>query len=108
MSARCTCAVQVAEQQIRNRPDSRVKPFLSRARWLLPTVFLAIIPKCPLCLAAYIMAATGIGMSVATASIVRTTCVYACGVSIFYLFVKWLLGIQLRRRVTKRNGFLCL
>lgn len=39
--------------------------------WLLPAAALALLPKCPCCLAAYIALFTGIGLSVETAAYIR-------------------------------------
>lgn len=41
------------------------------ARWVAPAVVLAAMPKCPMCVAAYVFAATGVSVSVATAAWVR-------------------------------------
>jgi high-affinity Fe2+/Pb2+ permease len=51
--------------------------FLRRAlgvwQWLLPTAILALLPKCPACLAGYVLIWTGVGLSLSTAGVVRTT-----------------------------------
>jgi len=47
-------------------------PRLSSAlKYLVPGIVLAVLPKCPLCIAAYIAAATGIGISFSAAANIR-------------------------------------
>ena len=48
------------------------------ARWSLPAVVLALVPKCPACFAAYIALGTGVSLSVAAASILRSTLAATC------------------------------
>jgi hypothetical protein len=49
----------------------RARPWLERASGALATATLVLMPKCPACLAAYAMAWTGLGLSVAAAASVR-------------------------------------
>ena len=45
--------------------------------WIVPAIVLVILPKCPLCLAAY-AAAIGVGLSFETASVLRTAIQLVC------------------------------
>ncbi len=52
------------------------------ASWIIPGVMLAVVPKCPLCLAAWLSLAFGIGISASTATVLHTTvtilCIFTC------------------------------
>lgn len=52
----------------RNSPLHRVATFIS---WALPIITLALVPKCPACIAAYVLLLTGIGLSFPAATAAR-------------------------------------
>lgn len=53
--------------------------------WLMPGILLAVMPKCPMCLAAYVALASGIGISLPVASFLRTTLIVLCLGSLLFL-----------------------
>lgn len=60
-------------------------------RGILSGVLLIVLPKCPMCLAAYIAAATGIGLTFAAASHLRTALLVLCAATLAHLAVQLLL-----------------
>jgi len=65
---------------------------LSLFEWALPVTVLAVMPKCPACVAAYVVLFTGIGLSFSAAAVVRWS-VIAISISTLLL-----LGIRMIRR----------
>ena len=69
-------------------------------QWAAPIVTLALIPKCPACVAAYVLLFTGVGMSFHAAAAVRWTLMGLC--------VAWLVslgfGAARRRSSASRVG----
>lgn len=59
-------------------PASRWRRARTATGWLVPGITLVLIPKCPVCLAAYVALATGCGLSLPVAAFLRTTLLVVC------------------------------
>jgi hypothetical protein len=64
-------------------------------RWLVPGAILALLPKCPVCIVAYLALGTGLGLSVSAAAHLRLLVVILCLSSLAYLSAKYMRGIFL-------------
>jgi hypothetical protein len=56
--------------------------------WVVPSVLLILVPKCPACLAAHVMLWTGLGLSLSTATYLRWVLLFLCVASLLFLVVE--------------------
>jgi hypothetical protein len=57
-------------------------------QWALPITTLAIIPKCPACIAAYIFLFTGVGLSLPAATAMRWTLIALSIAALAYVLLR--------------------
>lgn len=77
-------------------PPSRARRRSAWAKCSLPTLVLALLPKCPACFAAYVALGTGISLSVAAASILRTLLIGICVLALVWGITRALRSVWVR------------
>ncbi len=72
--------------------DQKKPAWVRRVRemgaWVLPSTILVLAPKCPACLAMYVMLWTGLGLSLSTATYLRWALLFLCVASMCFLMAK--------------------
>ena len=89
-------------------PASRLRRGGELAGWIVPSATLALLPKCPACVVAYVALFSGVGISVSTATYLRTSLLVLCGTALLFLSLKRLCrmvaGYQAAARHSHASG----
>lgn len=101
MNPRSDC--QPAATALRTRTAGRY--LLELGGWLAPSAALALMPKCPACLAAYIALATGVGLSFPAAAQIRSLLIVACVASLALLAIHRGYRLVRSSRKARQNAF---
>jgi hypothetical protein len=91
------CQIKTQADDNARQPASRLRRGRRIAGWIVPSVTLALLPKCPACVAAYVALATGIGISLPTATYLRAMLVVLCAASLVFITARRLRGLIARR-----------
>jgi hypothetical protein len=87
------CQIKTRAGDNVRRPTPQLRRGGKIAGWIIPSATLALLPKCPVCVAAYVALATGIGISLPTATYLRAMLVVLCVASLAYLTARRLLTL---------------
>jgi hypothetical protein len=95
MSACCNAASD-------RKPPTRARRVREISVWLVPSALLALTPKCPVCLAAYVTLWTGLGVSLSTATYLRSILLFLCVTSLLFVIVARLGRVGANSRVRNK------
>ncbi|HEY3898305.1 MAG TPA: hypothetical protein VGM54_06815 [Chthoniobacter sp.] len=79
-----------------NATFTRLRRSGDSAGWIVPIATLFLMPKCPMCIAAYVAIISGVGVSMAAAAYLRSGILLACAV--------WLLWLAARCVAARRRA----
>ena len=88
MNTRHCCRIAARGRDNARRPASRLRRSGEIAGWIIPSATLVLLPKCPACVAAYVALFSGVGISVASASNLRTLLLILCVAALLCLALK--------------------
>jgi hypothetical protein len=81
---------------------SFIRSCLQVGGWIVPGAILALMPKCPACLAAYVAIATGVGLSLSAATHLQASLVVLCIALLLYPLARRLSGFVIVRKALLR------
>lgn len=84
----------------RPRRASLARRGLDIAGYIVPVAVLALLPKCPLCLAAYLAIGTGLGIAISTAAHLRTLLLVLCVACLVFMATKHAVRWMAVRRIS--------
>jgi hypothetical protein len=98
--AQAAAGLTAAGKNSARRPARRTR---GAAAFALPSVALALVPKCPMCIAAWLAIGGGFGISISTAAHLRTALVWLCWSVLVLLAAR--VAMRFRSRSIFRSGF---
>jgi hypothetical protein len=90
-----SCCEQNSNAAVAKRSSGRAVGRV--AKWIVPGVVLAAMPKCPLCLAAYVAMFIGFGISLAAAKLAWWFVAISCVAVLLYLAATAARGLYKRQ-----------
>jgi len=111
VTVRHCCQIKTRAGDNARRPPARLRRGGEIAGWIVPSATLALVPKCPACVAAYVAFATGIGITLPAATHLRAMLVLLCVASLVFIVAKRLrslitrgVSLQSRRSIACRQS----
>ena len=80
-------------------PPSFLRRSLDLSAKAIPLAILAVLPKCPACLAAYVALGTGVGLSLTAATYFRLSLIVVCVASLTFFLTKAIVPRARRMRI---------
>src|ERR1700740_3704965 len=80
-----TCDCGSRQTTAGGAPAPPYRRFLNFVGWIVPTAILALIPKCPACVAGYAVIGTSVGFSLSGFAQLRLAIIILCLVSLSYV-----------------------
>ena len=78
MNSPCCCQGKPRAGEEARQQKTRLRRVRGAAGWILPSALLALMPKCPMCLAAYVALGTGFTMSGSSAHLLLRALTALC------------------------------
>jgi hypothetical protein len=103
VNTRLCCQFATRDRGNIPRPASRWQRGGTIVGWIVPSATLVLLPKCPICVAAYVALFSGVGISVASASHLRISLLILCLAALLCLALKHLCRLPSRESPPRRT-----
>jgi hypothetical protein len=103
-ATKCSPAGEATATRVAVRAPAIRRACRGIVEWLVPCAVLALMPKCPACLAAYVAIGTGIALSASVAAYLRVTLLVLCIVLLSCLAMSWLCSFRRAFRSERKSA----